>query len=352
MKNNDFQYVNLSREDNLNKENKQLDKDLFFYENDYTKAITFYEKGLSLFKEGNDTGALNAFDMALIYSLDYLDRDYCLIADILYNKVLVMLHQGDFEDGLAYLNKLSALVPDNANILNLKGLGDYYLKAYEEAIINFNKALDYDPHNIEVLNNKGNALLKLGKNKEALELYDKALNYSKNYKVSNNEFTKFECSYKINPKNFKFDNNELLNSKKYNKDIFFISNKPTNYYILNHLYYYFISDVSLDNKNELISLTHKGIAYENSNNYEKALTMFDAVIALDEKFYPALYHKATVLEKQGKFKSALDFYRKAEEINPNYHGELIGSLEIGKSANSSNQGLLVTFSKTLVQIFH
>ena len=78
---------------------------------------------------------------------------------------------------LGYSNERLVLAkkPNNADILNNKGLALNDLRNSSAAITYFDKALAINPNDTNILNNKGLALNDLGNSSEAITYFDKAL---------------------------------------------------------------------------------------------------------------------------------------------------------------------------------
>ena len=67
------------------------------------------------------------------------------------------------------------LAPDDAELLNRRGVALLELGRPQEALDNFERVLAAAPDHLEALGNRGNALIKLNRAAEALSSYDKAL---------------------------------------------------------------------------------------------------------------------------------------------------------------------------------
>lgn len=62
-----------------------------------------------------------------------------------------------------------------------------------------------------------------------------------------------------------------------------------------------------------------GIIYmDDKKDYEQALKMFGKALAVDPKYYFAMYNTGLLNEKQDLTGRAIEYYGKALEINPDY----------------------------------
>ena len=97
----------------------------------------------------------------------------------LYNKSLIILEEGNFEESIKLLDEALKTKFD-INILIQKGICLLKEEKYEEAISIFDEALNIDDKNIKAYIGKGQALFGLNKINESIEEYNKALNLDPN----------------------------------------------------------------------------------------------------------------------------------------------------------------------------
>ena len=141
---------------------------VFYYANEFSKAIERYELVLSLnsdsFQALNNIGvtlinlnqpkeALTYFDLALKINSDYT---YALNSK---GAALALLNQ--YKEAIIYFDKVLDLDPNHIVALNNKGAALALLNQYKEAIIYFDKVLDLDPNHESALHNKESALIEL-----------------------------------------------------------------------------------------------------------------------------------------------------------------------------------------------
>lgn len=159
----------------------------------YNKAISldpnwaapYLNKGNTLFKLGNYSGAIESYDKAisLLGNLDEqiksLDKTQISLLPYWIN---VWLDKGEalyklerFDESLAVYDKLISLDPKWANPWNSKGWALHKLDKNNEAVAAFDEAIKLDPTWSKPWNSKGWVLYKLAKFEEALSAFDKAI---------------------------------------------------------------------------------------------------------------------------------------------------------------------------------
>ena len=81
----------------------------------------------------------------------------------------------DFQRALASYDEGLCLAPDDAELLNRRGVALLELGRAREALESFDCVLLHTPNRLDALGNRGNALLKLNRVTDALATYDRAL---------------------------------------------------------------------------------------------------------------------------------------------------------------------------------
>ena len=81
----------------------------------------------------------------------------------------------DFQRALASYDEGLRLAPDDAELLNQRGVALLELGRAREALESFDRVLLHTPNHLDALGNRGNALLKLNRVTDALATYDRAL---------------------------------------------------------------------------------------------------------------------------------------------------------------------------------
>ena len=223
------------------------------------------EKGIDLvYNQGNYTEAIKYFDKVL--SLDPTN------IDAIFYKGAALSSLGKSTEAIPFINKaimLSdkalAIDQNNIDILSIKGRALNRLSNYNEAIKYFDKVLAIDSKNKYALANKGIALNKLGNSGEAIEYYDKALAIDPNF------------VYALSGKGDALSN-------------------EGNYY--EAIKYY---DKALHISPNYVSiLVNKGNFYYKIGNYIEAKRYFDKVLAIDPSNIGALnFVKALAINPNG-----------------------------------------------------
>ena len=81
----------------------------------------------------------------------------------------------DFQRALASYDEGLRLAPDDAELLNRRGVALLELGRAREALESFDRVLLHTPNRLDALGNRGNVLLKLNRVTDALAAYDRAL---------------------------------------------------------------------------------------------------------------------------------------------------------------------------------
>jgi len=335
-------------------------------------SIVSYNSGLLLMKIGKYIEAVAKFDIALATAPK---NDICFLSDIKYNRAIALLNV-DIGDKrvIEELDNILEVEPNATDVLNSKGLALYAQGKYAAAIENYERALEIDPNYADALNNKGNALLQLGKSKDAIEYYKRASElYKSNQEIDNLKGCSRDRSsdgsspraiqtFPRNNSSDIFGDIKSLFPSYYNGLEILI---PTHTY-MGEIKNYFpklmvgyfnndlIFDVASENKinKEVLYLTNQGIALVNDTKYPEALKLFDAVLVIEADFAPALYNKYVALEQLGNFKEALEYYKKAKHLDPNYEGGSIGLGETRPTTDTKEVGILVVIAKEVKTYFH
>ena len=139
-----------------------------------------YMLGLSSWKIGQHTRALEAFDAAL--RLDPTHRKSLL------NSARVLLETSRPSDALERVERARAIEPLSAEGLRLKGRAHYELSQYTEAIDAYERALAVDDRDVWAMNNLGYLYIQLGRSDAALLPLARAVELRGNVPVFQNNF--------------------------------------------------------------------------------------------------------------------------------------------------------------------
>ena len=132
----------------------------------------FFKSGNALFDQGNYTAAITFYDKAL--TLNSTD------IGVLYNKALALDNLGRSNEAITYYDKVLAINPNDIDSLNNKGLVLDKLGEHDKAITYYDKVLAINPEDADALYNKGLALEEFGKKNSTMLYYKKVLDVNLN----------------------------------------------------------------------------------------------------------------------------------------------------------------------------
>jgi tetratricopeptide (TPR) repeat protein len=174
-----------------------LKRMLYYYSNDYEKALEYSKKTLKLDNCDIDYYLSKIYILKELkyekelekcckYALSLIDEKLKINNNnvtLLLDKVDVYIHLKECDKSIELLKSIEIDVIDK-NSFRYKGYLFSQVGRYEEALENYNKSLKIDPENIICLNNKAYALIKLNKFDESLDAVNKALEIIPNYWLS------------------------------------------------------------------------------------------------------------------------------------------------------------------------
>ena len=227
----------------------------------------------------------------VIYQTAYSQTD----EESLMEKGIDAILDSQFEDAIAYFDKILEKDPQNTQALTNKGVALGNLGKSSEAISLFDKVLEIDPNNLDALNNKGAALV-------ALEKYDEALLY-------------FDRILAIDPENqsAKISKKIILNREfpsLMEKGIIAILDTQFEEAIA-----YFDKILEKDPQN-IKALSNKGVALGKLERDSEAIYQFDQVLEIDQNNTDALNNIGAVLINLGSYNDALSYYDRVLAIDP------------------------------------
>lgn len=281
--------------------NDKLDEAQDFLRNDTAKALKIYDDILEIDPENID--ALNGMGSAYmkLNQIDEADKYFdkslsiCENSSALLNKGIVWKHKNDNEKALYYYNKAYEANPNLKNIINI--LKDE-LNTKEINPTNFN---DEASELIE----KGIILKNENKLWDSLDALTKAIDADSSCKSDvdklineiksclNQELSYIDEEY--NPDN-KIDRIKMQALRALVKD-----NDPEKALTLMNI------ALELD-ENDLNTLNHKGGVLFIQSKYQKALECFDKCLKIDRTYYCALFNKGLVLRITNKLRGALNCF--------------------------------------------
>lgn len=272
---------------------------------------------------------------------------------------------------------------------------DFMQNDSEKALGIFNEVLEIEPENIEAINGKGSTLMKLNRFNEADECFNQSLEISENSSAllnkgiickHENRYDKalsyYEKALKINPNLENIINilrseivdvdeetdlsevndksNELIQSgiqlKNENKlwdalDMFMkaIDEDPTCENQVRNLIdeikltfekQFVYDDGEFDINSKLDRLKMQALrSLIKENNPEKALTLMDLVLELDENDISTLNHKGGVLFICSKYQEAIECFDKCLSIDNNYNCALFNKAIVLRLLNKLPEAL-------------
>jgi len=156
--------------------------DIYIFQNEYIKAIDFYEKALQI--KPNFTSAIVA--LGLTYTdlkqhqkaIEYYSRAVKItpIFNIDFNARAIAYHMlGQYQGAIDDFNKAIELNPKYYFAYSNRGHTYNDLGQYQKAIDDFNKAIELNPQFAIAYNNRGNAHGDLGQYQKAIDDFNKAI---------------------------------------------------------------------------------------------------------------------------------------------------------------------------------
>jgi predicted Zn-dependent protease len=151
-----------------------------YSESDPDNAWGHYMLGLSAWKTGDHTRALEAFDAAL--RLDPTHRKSLL------NSARVSIETGRPQDALDRVERALAIEPLSSEGLRLAGRAHYELGQVDQAIDAYQRALAIDDRDVWAMNNLGYLYIQQGRTDSALPPLARAVELRRNVPVFQNNF--------------------------------------------------------------------------------------------------------------------------------------------------------------------
>ncbi|KAM3146431.1 hypothetical protein pb186bvf_001400 [Paramecium bursaria] len=234
-----------------------------------------------------------------------------------------------YEKAIKFYEEALRFEPSNSELMHNKAFALEKLHQYPEAIKIYNQVLMIDPRNTDALKNKGNCLMELLDFEEALQqydfvlsiepqdigaLYNKGLAYQK-LKQSQDAIEQFDQCIKMDPNYLDAINSKgdtLLNQSLYEEALL-----------------QFETSLQI-NKRDTLALCGKGIALSKLEKYDKAHAAFDRAIKLEPGSQDAIYNKGQLLyvliqflgltyKRQKLYELACQQFEKILELYPGHH---------------------------------
>lgn len=260
--------------DALNKDeyNVAIEKLIDYLKTNSNSDTAYNFRGLSYFKLGDITNALDDFNNAIRINPNYTEAYN--------NRGNAYYKSGIFLEAINDFNKVLSIDPNSASSYFFRGLAYNKINKFSEAVEDMTVAIDIRPDNPNTYYNRGLAYFELKEYDKAMKDFSKAIMYNpkistfylkkgiSNYKLKNYDKA-IEDYYKaieINPDNF--DANKELGlsyyqNNNYNESIKFLTNA-----------------INLD-KTDVICYYVRGLCYYLNESYENAVRDWETAISLD-----------------------------------------------------------------------
>lgn len=316
----------------------------------YDEAVTQYNEALA-----NSKG-----DMEVLYALEriYLKKLAITPSDAELNANLgaIKQAQGDFETALSYYGKAEQLNPSNVTTRLNVGTLFQQRKEYQKAIQSYNSILTLYPNNTQALLYKAQVYKEMGDNKTALDLYKKILSIDPNNSGAKAEIGEvmknslppseyiaflakngnadeiYAYAYKLHQENKiddAIDGYKAVIAKDSSKVDAYVNlavcyaakndynnasevlNNAKAKFPANNLVLKTLQSVQSDSVNSKLAAASQ--SYENKD-YKQAIQQY---LAINPATEDSTLGAAASYQALGDYNSAIEYYKKAEQINPN-----------------------------------
>lgn len=315
----------------------------------YDEAVSQYNEALANSKD--DMEVLYALERIYLKKLAQTPSDAELNANI----GAIKQAQGDFDTALSYYGKAEQLNPSNVNTRLNVGTLFQQRKEYQKAIQSYDSVLTLYPNNTQALLYKAQVYKEMGDSKTALNLYKKILSIDPNNSAAKSEMAivmkdtmspseyvaylnqngsaeeLYEYGYKLHQNN---DIENAINAYKAsiaknisNVDAYVnlaicyasendysnaisILNTAKSKYPANNLVLKTLQDVQKDATSTKLASASK--SYENKD-YKKAIQEY---LAINPATEDSMLGVAASYQALNDYNSAIEYYKKAEQINP------------------------------------
>jgi tetratricopeptide (TPR) repeat protein len=298
-------------------------------EEEYRKALEWFDRGVKLERLDRHEEAIVAFDSAIAIAPG--------LAFPWYVRGNALYELGQFTHAIDAYKKALELDPDYADAWNNLGLSAFKLNHYSDALAAFDQAIARDPSNAFSWNNRGIVLHIQKKNEEAIDAFDHA--------------TKIDPDY-IDP--FVNKSNALISMRRYNDAISTYNEilrlDPRNAQIWHDKGY---AQALTEQHDEALDSFNRALAIEPKNaqilvqkaktlyilkQYHHALAVLDLALALDESNVSAWETKGHALTRLYKYREAVVAYNQALTIDPSRTQALSGNLFAQTKMNETQAG--------------
>ncbi|WP_405284246.1 tetratricopeptide repeat protein [Methanobrevibacter sp.] len=298
--------------------NSKINEAYDFMQNDSEKALEIFDEVLEI--EPERTEAINGKGSTLMKLNRFDEADECFNKSLsicenssaLLNKGMIAKHRNDFENAIAYYDKALKVNPNLENIVNI-------LKS---------EISDVD----DDVNDQANELIEKGiklkdENKlwDSLDMLMQAIKEDPSCESQVNELIdeikiKFERQFVYDDGDFDI-NSKVDRLKMQAIKALIKENNPEKALTLMNLL------LELD-ENDINTLNHKGGVLFICSEYQKAIECFDKCLNIDNNYTCALFNKAIVLRLLNKLPEALNCFNELLKTPQNYNKVKPYQLEI------------------------
>lgn len=304
--------------------NSKINEAYDFMQNDSKKALEIFDEVLEI--EPEKTQAINGKGSTLMKLNRFDEADECFNHSLsisenssaLLNKGMIAKHRNDFENAMAYFDKALKVNPNLENIVNI----------LKSEIIDANDNAD---ETVNELIEKGIKLKDENKLWDSLDILMQAIEEDPSCENQANKLideikTTFEREFIYDDGDFDI-NSKVDRLKMQAIKALIKENNPEKALTLMDLV------LELD-ENDINTLNHKGGVLFICSDYQKAIECFDKCLSIDENYTCALFNKAMVLRVMNKLQDALNCFDELLKTPQNYNKVKPYQLEILDKLNT------------------
>lgn len=304
--------------------NSKINEAYDYMQNDSEKALEIFDEVLEI--EPEKTQAINGKGSTLMKLNRFDEADECFNHSLsisenssaLLNKGMIAKHRNDFENAMAYFDKALKVNPNLENIVNI----------LKSEIIDANDNAD---ETVNELIEKGIKLKDENKLWDSLDILMQAIEEDPSCENQANKLideikTTFEREFIYDDGDFDI-NSKVDRLKMQAIKALIKENNPEKALTLMDLV------LELD-ENDINTLNHKGGVLFICSDYQKAIECFDKCLSIDENYTCALFNKALVLRVMNKLQDALNCFDELLKTPQNYNKVKPYQLEILDKLNT------------------
>jgi tetratricopeptide (TPR) repeat protein len=310
--------------------NDRINEAYDFMQNDSNKALEIFDEVLEI--EPENTQAINGKGSTLMKLNRFDEADECFSHSLsisknssaLLNKGIICKHKNDFENALAYYDKALELNGNLENIINI--LKSEITDTDEDSDLS-----DFSDDANELIK-KGIELKDENKLWDSLDMFMQAIEEDPSCKEHVNELIDeikitFERQFIYDDADFDI-NSKIDRIKMQALRALIKENNPEKALTLMNL----ILEI---NENDINTLNHKGGVLFICSEYQEAIDCFDKCLSIDEDYTCALFNKAIVLRLLNRLPEALNCFDELLKIPQTYNKvkpyqlEIINKLQTG-----------------------